>query len=216
MTLINVVYIPTGIVLSADSRTSGNGFIVSDSTNKLFLLFNKIGVATAGAALINLKPIEHYVKEFEMLMWEKLSDASVKDVTDELYDYFKNIVIGEQYIFFFVAGYEFGTPIVNSFDTMGEKEIFSRNTDKDDNLIYGAAWQGDTEIVNRLRSENHMPLYIAMNVQDAIDYSRHLIRTTIDQLRFEPRFPTVGGEIETILVQPTGGGYIYKKGLTYK
>ena len=39
-----------------------------------------------------------------------------------------------------------------------------------------------------------------MNLQDAIDYSRHLIRTTIDQMRFEPRFATVGGNIDTLVI----------------
>jgi len=40
------------------------------------------------------------------------------------------------------------------------------------------------------------------NGQDAVDYAKFLIRTTIDALRFEPRFPSVGGPIDLLVITP--------------
>jgi hypothetical protein len=80
--------------------------------------------------------------------------------------------------------------------------------------LYGVAWGGDSVIVGRLLSiQNSMPIFEVMNLQDAIDYSRHLIRTTIDQMRFEPRFPTVGGNIDTLVITNASTEFIDLKKL---
>ena len=36
-----------------------------------------------------------------------------------------------------------------------------------------------------------------------MDYTTHLIRTTIDELRFEPRSPSVGGPIDVLGITPS-------------
>ena len=53
-----------------------------------------------------------------------------------------------------------------------------------------------------------------MPLQDAIDYAIHLIRTTIDSLRFEPRYPSVGGPIDVLIVTPDGMEWVQRKELT--
>lgn len=52
-----------------------------------------------------------------------------------------------------------------------------------------------------------------MSLQDAVDFSRHLIRATIDQMRFEPKFPTVGGEIDTLLITNKIVDFLQQKSL---
>ena len=42
-----------------------------------------------------------------------------------------------------------------------------------------------------------------MPFQDAVGYAVHLIRTTIDELRFEPRPPSVGGPIDVPGITPS-------------
>ena len=44
---------------------------------------------------------------------------------------------------------------------------------------------------------------MATRSQDAVDYTTHLIRTTIDELRFEPRSPSVGGPIDVLGITPS-------------
>lgn len=216
MTLVNAVYIPTGIILSADSRTSGNGFVVSDATNKVFLLFGRIGVVTAGSAHINSMPIEHYIKVFEMDNVKEGHTALVYDITAKLGRYFKELS-EENNVYFMIAGYDNNEAFLYELNSIqGDERINRLNSANPGILDYGLAWFGEVEVANRLTSGQYMPAFNFMNIQDAIDYSRHLIRTTIDQLRFEPRFATVGGEIDTLLIQPEGGVYINKKDLTFK
>jgi hypothetical protein len=52
-----------------------------------------------------------------------------------------------------------------------------------------------------------------MPIQDAIDYAVHLIRTTIDTLRFEPRYPSVGGPIDVLVLTPGGMQWVQRKEL---
>lgn len=216
MTLVNAVYIPTGIILSADSRTTGNGFVISDATNKVFLLFGRIGVVTAGSAHINSMPIEHYLKVFEMNNTEEGYTDLVYNITAKLGRYFKELSV-QNNVYFMVAGYDNNEAFLYELNTIeGDEKINKLNSANEGELGYGLAWNGEVEVANRLTSGLYMPVFNFMNIQDAIDYSRHLIRTTIDQLRFEPRFATVGGEIDTLLIQPEGGIFINKKDLTFK
>lgn len=215
MTLINAVYTPTGIIMSGDSRTTGNGFVVSDATNKVFFLFNRIGITTAGNAFLNLMPIEHYIREFELNNFEEGFELTVLAISQRLLHFFEE-VSPDMGVYLMVSGYDDHVPYLYDMDTFGGNGVQRLNIDDNGKIQYGAFWNGDTEIVSRLAIGGLTPLFVAMNIQDAIDYSRHLIRTTIDQLRFEPRFPTVGGEIDTLLIIPEGGNFVCKKGLTYK
>jgi hypothetical protein len=52
-----------------------------------------------------------------------------------------------------------------------------------------------------------------MPLQDAVDYAVHLIRTTIDTMRFEPRFPGVGGAIDVLVVTPGEMRWVQRKEL---
>ena len=52
-----------------------------------------------------------------------------------------------------------------------------------------------------------------MPLQDAVDYAMHLIRTTIDTLRFEPRYSSVGGPIDVLVVTPEGMRWVQRKEL---
>jgi hypothetical protein len=230
MTLIVVVYVPVGIVVSGDSRATGtinqqvadpkdpsktisvqNNIVVSDSAEKLFLLQNRIGIGICGDAFINDLPIAHYIDTFQAKVQ---TTASVQDVANDLLTHFSqfgkipNVTI-------FVIGYDQTTPSVFVVE-VANKKVSHVNIDaaKQNQVNYGILRGGDTEIVNRLLSQpQSLPPFQIMNVQDAIDYSRHLIRTTIDQLRFEPRFPTVGGSIDTIVVTSSGGDFLARKAL---
>lgn len=86
---------PEGIILAADSRQSyrnqkGVSRIGSDSASKLFLINNRIGVATTGLAFLQEngipKNISKFIEQFKREVdTEKLS---VKEIAEKLHDLF--------------------------------------------------------------------------------------------------------------------------------
>lgn len=228
MSLIIAIYVPTGIVISGDSRTTGTkqvdapnpqdptesiqvqtNIVLSDHANKVFELYDKYGVGTFGDALVNNMPIAHYVEQFEH---KHSSDppSTTEALADALLEYFTDLSPIPK-VGFVVVGYDDNTPFVYGVN-IAENTKNRVNAAPDGSTKYGIIRGGEADIVNRLLSQpNFNPPFQVMNLQDAVDYSRHLIRSTIDQMRFEPRFATVGGGIDTLLVTTSGARFLAKK-----
>ena len=99
------------------------------------------------------------------------------------------------------AGYDNNEPFVFGVDTFNNTIQRSNFIQAQNRLDYGIVRGGDTDIIDRLlNNPQRLPIFQAMNLQDGVDFSRHLIRATIDQMRFEPAIPTVGGEIDTLVI----------------
>jgi 20S proteasome alpha/beta subunit len=213
MSLIICVYIPTGIILSGDSRTTGTipneipsqqnpgqnltvhtNIVISDSTNKIFKMYDRFGIATFGNSHINNLPIAHFIEQFEA---KNLNPATTNELATNLLAHFRSFnPIPSTFIL--VSGYDNNEQFIYNVDVANH--MITRHNFKMQQ-IFGVSWGGDSDIVGRLlNNQNAMPVFEFMNLQDAIDFSRHLIRTTIDQMRFEPRFPSVGGNIDTLLI----------------
>lgn len=224
------VYVPTGIVLSGDSRTTvtqtvqdqtnpnkvaiqTTNLVLSDATYKLFLLHKRFGLGIAGDALINDMPIAHYVEKYESSSQAK-PPSSAQALANDLLQYFTalNPIPDLTCI---VAGYDSGDPWVMSVDAKGnatKRVNFDLQTNRPN---YGIQAAGDTAVVARLLSQQQFnPPFNVMSLQDAVDFSRHLIRSTIDQLRFEPRFATVGGPIDTMLITDRETRFLSRKSLS--
>jgi len=226
MSLIISVYVPTGIVISGDSRTtiklrqesnsdnkskeSETSVVLSDASTKVSLLFCRFGVGAFGSAIINDLPVAHHLEQFEI----KHADSPSK-TTDQLgkdlLTYFRKITPIPS-VNFVVAGYDGHTPWVLSIDVADNSSKRVNIDQANGEVSYGILRGGNTEVVDRLLCDpKSNPLFRVMNLQDAVDYSRHLIRSTIDQLRFEPRFPTVGGPIDTLIVTPSEVKFLVNK-----
>lgn len=212
MSLVVTVYVPTGVVLSADSRTivsraverRGEGstqrdvtsLVLSDATEKLLVVHERFAVGTWGAAFVGDLPVAHHIRTLEH---ESRVPESVEGMAEQLLERFAGSEPAPS-LYFAVAGYDGGVPWVLTVDVSGRK-IARTNADDSGRVAYGITRGGDADIANRLLSnERLMPPFQLMNVQDAVDYSRHLIRTTIDEMRFEPMIPTVGGPIDTLVL----------------
>lgn len=233
MSLITAVYVPTGVVISGDSRTTGTlsrqaaqptaqnpsatvtvktPIVLSDSAHKVFLAFARFGVGTVGAAIVNDMPIAHYVEAFQASQAGQ-EPQSVQQCADALLSYFRALSPMPE-TSFLVGGYDGPDPWV--LDVSVVKNSTKRwNADpKTGKVGYGIVRAGDTAIVNRLLSQKEFnPSFNTMNLQDAVDYSRHLIRTTIDQMKYEPRFPTVGGPIDTLVLTSADSRFLARKDL---
>jgi hypothetical protein len=231
MSLVVTVYVPSGIVMAADSRMTvlrtddreedgqkvrvQQQLVLSDSAYKVVRL-RKVpaGVSVYDSGIIDNQPVESHVRRFEE---EALTpDDDVNAVAQKFLQYFqanhKGVPLG-----FHVAGYKLegkaSVPYVLVGHTTRETQIRRVNATDKGELQYGVVRSGDVLVANRLIDENFVPFFAAMPLQEAIDYAVHLIRTTIDTLRFEPRFPTVGGPIDIMVVQPDGMHWVQRKEL---
>lgn len=233
MSLIIAVYVPTGIALSGDSRTTGTltqppapatnppasspntvvtNVVISDAAEKIFLIHGRFGVGTFGDAVVNNMPIAHYVQEFSAAHPSALSHTP-RSVAADILAYFRALAPTPN-SGFVVAGYDASVPFVLHVDVQNNAVNHVNVVSGTTQLQYGIVRGGDTAVVDRLLSQQQFnPLFNVMNIQDAVDFSRHLIRSTIDQLRFEPRFATVGGPIDTLIVSPTGARFLSQKTL---
>lgn len=232
MSLVVTVYAPGGIVMAADSRMSvlrseereednnkiklQHQLVLSDNAYKVVEL-RKVGVGISlyDAGIINNQPVDSHVHRFEE---EALTaDDDVLTTADKFLDYFGSnfpkVGVG-----FHLAGYRqedrTSVPYVLVGHTLREQEPKRVNSSDDGRIQYGITRAGDTQVANRLIDPKQLPLFNAMPVQDAVDYSLHLIRTTIDTMRFEPRFPSVGGPIDVLVVTPDGVRWVQRKELT--
>jgi hypothetical protein len=231
MSLIITVHVPTGVVISGDSRTTGTRtqqiaqpspqnpnaqvtiqtqVVLSDAANKIFLLYDRYGVGTYGDAIVNNMPIAHYIEQFHA---QSRQPVSTQLVAGDLLQYFRGLVPIPN-VHFFVCGYDANDPWVTAINVSGNSVQRINIATGTIQLTYGIIRGGDTAIVDRLLSQPQFnPPFNLMNLQDAVDYSRHLIRSTIDQMRFEPRFATVGGEIDTLVLTSKEAKFLKCKAL---
>jgi hypothetical protein len=114
---------------------------------------------------------------------------------------------------FMVAGYEGIEPFVYVVDVAANSKRRANWDTSSNSIVYGAQWGGDHDIVGRLVGGPVAVAWHFLNLQDAVDLTRHLIRTTIDQMKFEARIPTVGGPIETLTATPTRCRFLFRKEL---
>ncbi|HUF54727.1 MAG TPA: hypothetical protein VMR52_13320 [Dehalococcoidia bacterium] len=231
MSLTVTVYVPSGIVMAADSRMSAlrseereldgkkttlqQQIVLSDSAYKILPLDRAgLGIAVYDSLIVDNQPIESHVQRFETEVLEEGDDIDA--VTDKFMAYFHerypSVPVGMH-----VAGYrtqgKARLPVVLVGHTVRETVVRRVNLNDQGDLQFGVVRAGDTAIVNRLINKATLPLFAAMPLQDAIDYAVHLIRTTIETMRFEPRFPSVGGPIDVLVIEPDGMRWVQRKEL---
>lgn len=231
MSLVVTVYVPRGVVMAADSRTSGlhqeereeeeakvrvqQRLVVSDNTYKVVALPSiNVGISTFGTALLEGQPVDSHIHRFEE---EELTpEDDVVSCSEKLFAYFQSRHPGV-HIGLHVGGYRvedrMSTPFVFAGDTSRGKAFRRVNASDKGGVAYGVTRGGETTIVNRLIEKRSLPPFASMPLQDAVDYAIHLIRTTIDTMRFEPRFPSVGGPIDVLAVAPDGVRWVQRKEL---
>lgn len=222
MSLVVTVYVPSGIVMAGDSRVTATRreekkeeqqtrireqqVVLSDHGYKVIALdVAPVGISCFDAAIINNEPIDSHIRRFAEQALAK--GDNVSQVAAKLVSYFNsrfpNVPVG-----FHVCGYQveknISVPYIYTCHTVKETSPARRNVNPQGNVVHGLTFSGETSVIQRLISKDFVPRLDAMPLQDAIDYAIHLIRTTIDTLRFEPRFPTVGGAIDILVMTPPG------------
>lgn len=241
MTFIITLNVREGIVMAGDSRltfsattddarestTRQLAITQSDSSFKLFLTPNNIGISTCGIADINGVLIAEYIKSF---ISEKLSEKDEIDVIPKkLLDYFR--ALSEPFsTFFYVAGYktEEGKRQQHVWSVDISTGAIVRMNSHTQNGIYtqGAYWNGATDIITRLvqnvgqlndqgnitQKLPHFQIqWELFSLQDAIDFAVYAVRTTMDSIYFQTRPKTVGGAIDVLVIKPNESYWIQQK-----
>lgn len=233
MTLIVCSYVPTGIAVSGDSRTTlirtnvvpqptpqlpsatvttQTPWVLSDSARKVFVIHDRFAVATWGEAFHNEMPIAHHISEFSATNQPNPS-ISVEQLSDALLQHMRglNPTLNTGFL---VAGYDENTPSVYELQVPANAKKRWNVDARTMKVSYGVFYGGDYDILARLLSKPETnPPFSHLNLQDAVDLTRHFIRTTIDQMRFEPRFQTVGGHIDTITLTSRRTRFLVRKEL---
>jgi hypothetical protein len=189
--------------------------VLSDSAYKIVELRTvPAGVAVYDSGIIDNQPADSHVRRFEEAALSPSDD--VNTVANKFKQYFQTNHAGVG-VGFHVTGYKqegkTRVPYVLVGHTTREPEIRRVNADDAGAMQFGVVRAGDVLVANRLIDTNYLPLFAAMPIQEAIDYAVFLIRSTIETLRFEPRYPTVGGPIDVLVVQPEGMQWVQRKEL---
>lgn len=227
--MVVTVYVPSGIVIAADSRITGTRreekkegeqtiiveqqIVISDNSYKVVSLAKvPVGIGVFGTAIMNDQTVDTHIRTFEE---ERVGGRdSVVTVPEKLVAYFQERFPGVLVGLFFGGFREengISVPYVYAVDTAKQPIPKRVNIDERGKIEYGVLRGGDTMVVDRLIDPKLVPPFPAMPLQDAVDYAIYLIRTTIDTLRFEPRFPTVGGAIDVLLITPDRGPYFIQR-----
>lgn len=234
MSLIIAIHVSDGLVMASDSRitysttsttSEGNistevGVHITDTTPKTFVSPNRVGISYCGDSTIKNKPITGFVESFI----EEHKDGDVDEIKDSIIPYFRGLEANLDTTFI-IGGYQMieGLMVQRLFRI----NTLSNNIEIIETTNQGALWSGVTDILSRAinpvyvknedDSYSQIPqfsiLWKYFTLQDAIDFARYAIKTTIDTMSFQSRVKTVGGPIDILVIKPTEAFWIEKRQL---
>jgi len=222
MSFLIAVYVNEGIVLASDRRTTYTntqtidnkiiqriGIHTTNSTDKTFLCSNGAGISCCGDASLLGKPITGFIQD--MIRSEISEECQIESMPQIIIDYFNRLPIIPD-TSFIVAGYD-------SIDGQIAQKVFklnvkSKETKRIDTSSQGATWDGEKATLIRLiqnvavkTADNQyldLPfeeiLWSYFTLQDAIDFARYAVETTIQTMRFKNVVETVGGAVDILVI----------------
>lgn len=233
MSFLIAVHVNEGIVLASDRRTTYTntqtrgdtiiqriGIHTTNSTDKTFPCPNGAGISTCGDASLLGKPITGFIQD--MIRSQIGDDCPVSSIPQVIIDYFNELPLVPD-THFIVAGYdktESGKQQLLYKVRVKEKSIDQINTDSQ-----GAFWDGETYTLTRLiqnvaiktTDNNYLDLPFEdilwgyFTLQDAIDFARYAVETTIQTMRFKNVVETVGGSVDILVITPDETKWLQKE-----
>lgn len=230
MTFIIAVHVNEGIVLASDRRTTYSqhiahddtvenyiGIHVTNSTDKTFLCPNGAGISICGDASFSNKPITGYIQD--MIRTKIKTETKVSDIAQIIMDYFKESDTPNTT--FLIAGYSSEQQLIYKLN-LTTNEVVSIDTSAP-----GAVWDGEVSTLTRLiqplaiKSDsgiyqdlpNEEILWNYFTLQDAVDFARFAVETTIQTMRFKNVIETVGGAVDVLVITPDATKWLQKESL---
>ena len=201
MSFLIAVHVNEGIVLASDRRTTYTNTQTCGDT-----IIQRIGIHTTNST----------DKTFPCPNGAGISIPQV------IIDYFNELPLVPD-THFIVAGYdktESGKQQLLYKVRVKEKSIDQINTDSQ-----GAFWDGETYTLTRLiqnvaiktTDNNYLDLPFEdilwgyFTLQDAIDFARYAVETTIQTMRFKNVVETVGGSVDILVITPDETKWLQKE-----
>ncbi len=236
MSFLIAVHVNEGIVLAGDRRTTYSsvyktadtivnniGVHVTNSTNKVFLCPNGAGISCCGDAALNHKPIAGYIQEMIRVRIHETTD--IEDMPQLINDFF-GVISPKPNLTFFVAGYT-GSQIKIKQKIYKINVAHGKITEIDA-TAQGASWEGETLTLSRLLQPvaikdpaggyHELPdekiLWEYFTLQDAVDFARYAVETTIKTMRFKNVVETVGGNVDILIITPEKSYWLNKTELS--
>lgn len=184
-------------------------------TQKLFPLKDRFGLATYGWGFVNNRSIYNHVidlipklpkEDGDEDYFETLSNFVVKYFHDQLIAYLEKLQLPVElqpddwapFGFQFVG---FKRPKNGEATSCTHLIRIGKKTNIECYDEIGCTISGDPTVVHMLwNAPSHRLNLASFSLQDAVDYTKFLIRTTADYQRFSGSLPTVGGDIDVALL----------------
>ena len=193
---------------------------MTNSTDKTFICPNGAGISTCGDSSILGKPITGYIQD--MIRTQIIETCYVKDIPQIIIDYFNELPTVPD-TNFLIAGY----------DETGKKQLLykvnvkSKDCSIIDTTNQGATWDGEIVTLSRLIQKvavkedtgkyTDLPveniLWEYFTLQDAVDFARYAVETTIQTMRFKNVVETVGGAVDILVITPDETKWLQKETL---
>lgn len=232
MSFLIAVHVNEGIVLASDRRTTYTtttttnekvvtriGVHTTNTTDKTFICPNGVGISTCGSASVNKRPITGYIQD---MIRSKISENTlVESVPQIIIDYFTRMETVPD-TKFIVAGYD----VKKERQVIYSVRLVDKKVSVIDTTYQGAFWDGETSTLTRLIQDVAQKvegkyvdlrydkiLWEYFTLQDAIDFARFAVETTINTMRFKNVVETVGGNVDVLLITPDETRWIQKEEL---
>ena len=235
MSFLIAVHVNEGIVLASDRRTTYTntqikagktiqkiGVHVTDSTDKTFLCPNGAGISTCGDAAMLGQPITGFIRE--MIRTKIRADTKVSEIPQLITEYFSTFSKAPESQFI-VAGYEeTGKGLEQLIYSISLKTgaVKQENT-----AVQGALWAGEILTMTKLFGASavktpdgkyaDLPLeevaWKYFTLQDAADFARYAVETTIQTMHFKNVVETVGGNVDILSITPEEARWLAKEEL---
>lgn len=237
MSFLVAVYVNEGIVLASDRRSTYTqteninglpvqkiGIHVTNSTDKTFICSNGAGISTCGDACLLGKPITGFIQD--MIRSKIKKETSVKEIPQIIIDYFTGFAVIPN-VNFLVAGYT-----ADEDSTQNQKlykvvlDSMRKTIDEINTASQGAVWDGETTTLSRITKDVaifqngsyiNLPheeiLFGYFTLQDAVDFARFAVETTINTMRFKNVVETVGGTVDVLVITPKETKWLQKSEL---
>ena len=235
MSFLIAVYVNEGIVLASDRRTTYTntqtidntviqriGIHTTNSSEKTFICPNGAGISTCGDASLLGKPITGFIQE--MIRSKIDEECRVESIPQLLIDYFNALpVVPDTH--FIVAGYDCSEDVKRQ--RIYKVSVKNKTAKNIDTTNQGASWDGETLTLSRLVQNvaiktddgNYIDLpfenilWEYFTLQDAIDFARFAVETTIQTMRFKNVVETVGGSVDILVITPDETKWLQKETL---
>jgi hypothetical protein len=197
LTVAIAVTVADGIVLAADSRTTGEvggvHRVLSDATDKVFQV-GKRAVATFGFAFLENRNIAAHMALYTVDRADP--NRTVRELAEDLVSYFQPKVqatqaagspAGDEVLGFLVCGYDDAVGLVYEVALPNGRVSELCRTD----TMPGAVWRGQTDVITRLVQGVDWELLAYVAVASGLDAEFTALRPALEQLSYNFEFDAI-------------------------